>query len=83
MSLDVELPIVNNAVNSAINAWNEAVNPSVAPGRWNHRIQYEFHRTHTPGQADFIVRKGSVLFNCIGIDMSVYPHVITAGFQLV
>lgn len=70
---------VRDAVDGAMTGWNEATDTSVAPDQWNYQIQYNFKLTHDPAQADFIIRKGSALFGCIGIDLSVYPHVITFG----
>lgn len=70
---------VASAVNGAINEWNDATNPAVGSDQWDHRIQYEFQRTHDPSKADFIVKKGNPLFDCISIDLSVHPHVITLG----
>src|SRR3989442_7001611 len=59
--------------------WNEATNPYVAPDQWNYKIQYNVERTNDPSRADFIVRRGNPILGCIGIDLGVYPHVITFG----
>ena len=71
-----ELGAINPAVSSAISGWNSAFNNRVTPTQ---RSQYEFQATTDPSLADFVVKKGTPLFNCIGIDMSVYPHVINVG----
>ena len=70
---------VGTAVDEAINEWNDATNPAVGSDQWDHKIQYELQRTHDPSTADFIVKKGNTLFDCISIDLSVHPHVVTFG----
>jgi len=71
---------VATAVDDGMEAWNEATNAAVGSDQWNHKIQYRFERElNDPSKADFIVRKGSTLFDCIRIDTNVYPHVITFG----
>jgi hypothetical protein len=71
--------VVTTAVENGMAAWNDAMNPAVPADQWDHQIQYRFEPTFDPSKADFIVRKGSVVFGCIAIDTSVFPHVITFG----
>lgn len=70
---------VVDAVEGGMAGWNDATNPAVPSDQWDHRIQYRFEGTSDPSKADFIVRKGSVVFGCIAVDTSVFPHVITFG----
>ncbi|HEX6045635.1 MAG TPA: hypothetical protein VFZ22_14175 [Pyrinomonadaceae bacterium] len=70
---------VTAAVDGGIAQWNNATNPNVSSNAWDYKIQYGLERTTVSSQADFIVRRGSTLLDCISIDMSVYPHVITFG----
>jgi hypothetical protein len=79
METSHELPLIEQVVNSANEMWNEATDFRIPENQWNHQVQYEFHSTHSPQNADFIVRRGQVLANCMGIDLSVYPYVITYG----
>lgn len=70
---------IADAVNGAINGWNDATNPAVGSNAWDYQIPFEFEQTPDISKADIVVQNGQTPLNCIDMNSSTYPHVITFG----